>query len=33
MTTKLGKATKAAIAKLHAMGIPTTHEDEKGIYL
>lgn len=26
------KATRAAIARSHAMGHPTTHADEKGIY-
>jgi hypothetical protein len=27
-----GKATQASIAKTHALGLPTTHGDDKGIY-
>jgi len=27
-----GKATRAAIAKAHALGLPTTHGDDNGVY-
>ena len=30
--TFFGEATKKAISKIHASGLPTTHGDEQGIY-